>query len=177
MRCKPFCLFCLPADDKFRLSPLFKNRNINIGTDMGEKICAINYWNLFVQNEYKHEAMMRCHLKKNSVHIPGPTQGIRAHIPGLINHSNFRISQDISLKKRRYFTPVEYKYVVLFIHTLASSAIQNLACTWYFQFNICEILEIFMESLTFLGEIFQVCNAGIFFSILCISSRTYEGCP
>jgi hypothetical protein len=96
MRCKPFCLFCLPADDKFRLSPLFKNRNINIGTDMGEKICAINYWNLFFQNEYKHEAMMRCHLKKNPVHIPGPTQGIRAHIPGLINHSNFRISQDIS---------------------------------------------------------------------------------
>ena len=96
MRCKPFCLFCLPADYKFRLSPLFKNRNINIGTDMGEKICAINYWNLFFQNEYKHEAMIRCHLNKNPVHIPGPTQWIRAHIPGLINHSNFRISQDIS---------------------------------------------------------------------------------
>ena len=36
MRCKPLCHFCLLADDKFRLSPLFTNRKINIGMDMGK---------------------------------------------------------------------------------------------------------------------------------------------
>jgi hypothetical protein len=30
--------------------------------------------------------------------IPGPTKGIRAHIPGLINQSNYRINQHISLQ-------------------------------------------------------------------------------
>jgi len=43
--------------------------------------------------------MMRRHFtEKNPVHIPGPTTRIRAHIPGLINQSNYRISQDISLQ-------------------------------------------------------------------------------
>jgi hypothetical protein len=53
MRCKPFCHFCLLADDKFWLSSLFTNRKINIGTDMGGKsvqtffFLAFSYCNLF----------------------------------------------------------------------------------------------------------------------------------
>jgi hypothetical protein len=53
------------------------------GTDMGEKIFAINYWNLFFQNEYKHEAMMRCHLKKKSCPYPRSYPGDTGSYPWL----------------------------------------------------------------------------------------------
>jgi hypothetical protein len=37
---------------------------------------------------------MKQFYKKNPVHIPDPITEIRAYISGLINQSNYRISQD-----------------------------------------------------------------------------------
>ena len=98
MRCKPFCHFCLLADDKFWLSPLFTNRKINIGTDMGGKsvqtffFLVFSYCNLFFQMSTNMKQRWETILpKKNSAHIPEPTMGIQVHIPGLINQSNYRI--------------------------------------------------------------------------------------
>ena len=84
------------------ISP-FHKRIINIGTDMGGKSVQTNcfyhfliliYFSKWIKIRSNDETPF--YIKIPSVYPP-PTTGIRDHVPGLINQSNYRISPDISL--------------------------------------------------------------------------------
>ena len=94
-------LFCLV---RFDYHPFWEAETINIGRDMGKTIrtnklfLAFCYCNSFFKMIKSMKRWWDAISQKHPVHIPGPTTAIPAHILGLIDQSNYRISQDISLQ-------------------------------------------------------------------------------
>jgi len=89
--------------NKFRLSPLLQTEKwifewIWRKNPYKQIVFSIFFYNLFFRMSQNMKRWWDAILQKNPVHILGLTTGIGANIPGLINLSNYRISQDISLQ-------------------------------------------------------------------------------